>query len=178
MTDALVIRPARAEERAALEDLQRRASLVHPDYREELLAHPDAIDLPAALIAAGRVLVAEDGNGVAGFAAWTDGPGEAALDGLFVEPACWRGGIGRALVDAAAAAARAAGFERLAVVANPNALAFYRRCGFVAAGATRTRFGPAPVMTRALVQVGAGSRGRLRADCAGDGTAAQKGGKP
>jgi GNAT superfamily N-acetyltransferase len=144
------IRPACPAERAALEDLQRRASLALPDYRAELEAHPNAVDLPAGQIAQGRVLVAEDEAGIAGFAAWLDGEGagEAALDGLFVEPARWRGGIGRALVAAIAAAAADAGKTRLHVVANPGAVAFYRRCGFTDAGETQTRFGPAPVMVR------------------------------
>ncbi|MEA3013501.1 MAG: hypothetical protein QOD42_2046 [Sphingomonadales bacterium] len=142
------IRLARPTERAALEDLQRRASLALADYRAQLEAHPDAIDLPAARIAEGRVLVAEDEAGVAGFAVWIDGEAalEAELDGLFVEPERWRGGIGRALVEAVAAAAADAGKTRLRVVANPAALAFHRHCGFVPAGETQTRFGPAPVM--------------------------------
>jgi GNAT superfamily N-acetyltransferase len=124
------IRLARPAERIALEDLQRRASL--------------------ARIAQGRVLVAEDEAGVAGFAVWIDGEGadEAELDGLFVEPARWRGGVGRALVAAIGAAAAEAGKTRLHVVANPTALAFYRSCGFVPSGETQTRFGPAPVMVR------------------------------
>ena len=144
------IRPARAAERAALEDLQRRASLALPDYRARLEAHPDSIDLPGARIAEGRVLVAEDEAGVAGFAVWLDGEGmgEAALDGLFVEPARWRGGTGRALVAAVIAAAAEAGRTRLTVVANPGAVAFYASCGFVPAGEAQTRFGPAPVMVR------------------------------
>ncbi|HEV7658387.1 MAG TPA: GNAT family N-acetyltransferase [Allosphingosinicella sp.] len=144
------IRLARAAERAALEELQRRASLALPDYRAQLEAHPQAIELPAAFIAEGRVLVAEDEAGVAGFAAWLDGEGadEAALDGLFVEPDRWRSGVGRALVEAVAAAAAGAGRMRLTVVANPGAVAFYASCGFVPAGETRTRFGPAPVMVR------------------------------
>jgi GNAT superfamily N-acetyltransferase len=146
------IRLARAAERGALEDLQRRASLALPEHRAQLEAHPEAVDLPAAQIARGRVLVAEDQAGVAGFAVWLDGEDalEAALDGLFVEPARWRGGIGRALVAAIAAAASGAGKERLIVVANPAAVAFYARCGFAAAGETQTRFGPAPVMARDL----------------------------
>jgi GNAT superfamily N-acetyltransferase len=144
------IRLARAAEREALEDLQRRASLALPDYRARLEAHPDAIHLPAARIAEGRVLVAEEEAGVAGFATWIDGAGadEAGLDGLFVEPARWRGGVGRALVAAIAAAAAEAGRTRLNVVANPGAVAFYRRCGFAEAGEAQTRFGPAPVMVR------------------------------
>jgi hypothetical protein len=89
------IRPALPPEHGALEDLQRRASLVAEEYREVLLAHPDAIALDPAEIAAGRVLVAAGPAGeLLGFAAWLPlGEGEAELEGLFVEPARWRGGI-------------------------------------------------------------------------------------
>ncbi|MBA2467362.1 MAG: hypothetical protein H0V46_07150, partial [Sphingomonas sp.] len=54
----LTIRPARLDERELLEDLQRRASLLGP-YRDDLLAFPDAITLPAAHMERGKVLVAE-----------------------------------------------------------------------------------------------------------------------
>jgi hypothetical protein len=49
-----VVRRAIPDERAALEALQRRASLVWEDYREALLAHPDAIALPIEQIESGR----------------------------------------------------------------------------------------------------------------------------
>jgi GNAT superfamily N-acetyltransferase len=100
--DALTIRVARPEEREALEDLQRRASLELPDYRAQLEAHPDAIHLPPAQIANGQVYVAELDGEPAGFFALVG----AELDGLFVEPALWRRGIGRALVQRAIHEAR------------------------------------------------------------------------
>ncbi len=130
----------------------RRASMAAPDYRDQLEAQPDAIEVPAEQIAAGRVLVAEDGAGLAGFAAWidTDMPGEAELDALFVEPARWRDGVGRALVTAIVEAALGAGRNRLSLVANPTSLGFYKRCGFVREGETRTRFGRAPTMAKWL----------------------------
>jgi hypothetical protein len=46
--EALTIRLANPDEREALEELQRRASLALPDYREQLQANPDAIHLPPA----------------------------------------------------------------------------------------------------------------------------------
>ena len=146
------IRLARPDERDAIEDLQRRASTALPDYRDLIAAHPDAIGLDPAEIAAGRVLVAEADGFLAGFANWLPGAAadEAELDGLFVDPACWRSGIGRALVEAVAADARRDGHRRLTVVANPIALDFYRACGFVQQSETSTRFGPAPLMARAL----------------------------
>ncbi|MGH6706822.1 MAG: GNAT family N-acetyltransferase, partial [Sphingomicrobium sp.] len=121
----MIIRPARADEREALEDLQRRASLALEEYREQLEAHPDAIELPIAQIERGDVLVAEVDGDIAGFAALVGGE----LDGLFVEPARWRRGIGTALVEAAVHEARRRGLS-LTVIADPGAREFYENCGF------------------------------------------------
>jgi GNAT superfamily N-acetyltransferase len=141
--EAVTLRIARPDEREALEDLQRRASLALPDYREQLEASPDAINLPAAQVANGQVIVAEHEGEVAGFAAVVGGE----LDGLFVEPALWGRGIGRALVDEATHQARRKGLA-LTVVASPSARRFYKRCGFAVEGDTQTRFGPALRMSR------------------------------
>ena len=141
--EALTIRPARAEEREDLEALQRRASMALPEYRAQLEAHPDAIDLPAEQIAKGQVLVAELDGCVAGFAALVDGE----LDGLFVEPELWRRGVGTALVREAAHEARRKG-RSLAVTAGPSARKFYESCGFTVEGEAETRFGPALRMSR------------------------------
>ena len=137
------LRLALPEEREALEELQWRASLALPDYREQLLANPDAIHLPAAKIDAAQVIVAEVDGAVAGFATLEGGE----LDGLFVEPSHWRSGVGAALVEAAAHDARRHGLT-LTVVASPSARAFYERCGFSYEGEEATRFGPALRMSR------------------------------
>lgn len=151
MAEPVRIRSARPEERAALEALQWRASLSNPQDRDVLLAHPDAIELPAEQIGAGHVLVAEIDGSAAGFAVVLprDG-GEAELDGLFVEPDRFGRGLGRALVDAAAQMARARGAVWLHVIANQQAEGFYRRCGFEAFGTAQTRFGPANTLRRRL----------------------------
>jgi GNAT superfamily N-acetyltransferase len=146
--EGLRIRPARPDERQILEDLQRRASLALDDYREDLLANPDAIDLPAGQIERGEVIVAELDDGIAGFAAILDDHGRAELDGLFVEPALWRRGVGSALIEAATHEARRRGLSLLTVVANPAAEAFYSSCGFTIEGAAETRFGSALRMSR------------------------------
>ena len=142
------IRPAVPVDHAAIEALQRRSSLTNAEYRDQLLAHPDALGLDLAEIVAGRVLVAVDEAGLTGYANWIPGgvDGEAELDGLFVDPDRWRGGIGRALVAAVGREVRGRGYGRMIVAANPAALDFYQRCGFVLFGETQTRFGPAPVM--------------------------------
>lgn len=141
--ESITLRFARPEEHGALEDLQRRASLELPDYRDQLLANPDAVHLPPAQIANGQVIVAEFGGDVVGFAAVVG----SELDGLFVEPDFWGGGVGKALVDAATHAARLRGLS-LTVVASPRAQAFYERCGFTVEGEEQTRFGLAFRMSK------------------------------
>ena len=137
------IRFAKSYERDELEDLQRRASLAQPEYRALLEAHPDAVELPAEQIENGEVIVAERDGKIAGFAAVVGGE----LDGLFVEPALWRQGVGTALVETAAHEARRRGLS-LTVTANPGAREFYESCGFSVEGEAATRFGPALRMSR------------------------------
>ena len=141
--ESLVLRLGRPEEQEDLEALQRRASLELEDYRDELLANPDAIHLPPAQLANGQVIVAELEGEPIGFAAVVGGE----LDGLFVEPDLWGLGIGQALVDAAAHQARNKGLS-LTVIASPAARLFYEKCGFSAEGEVQTRFGPALRMSR------------------------------
>jgi GNAT superfamily N-acetyltransferase len=141
--EALSFRLARRDELEALEELQRRASLANPNDRPHIEAHPDAIHLPPAQIANGEVIVAQLSGVVAGFAAVVGGE----LDGLFVEPKLWGCGIGRALLDEATHNARCKGLP-LTVIANPAALGFYEKCGFVVERDAQTRFGPALRMSR------------------------------
>lgn len=140
---ALVLRLAERSEHAELEELQRRASLELPEYRDQLLANPDAIHLPPAQIANGQVIVADADGAIVGFAAVVAGE----LDGLFVEPDLWGLGIGKALVEAATHEARLSGMT-LKVTANPRARGFYESCGFTVEGEEQTRFGPALRMSR------------------------------
>ena len=143
----LTIRLARPEERLELEELQRRASLALGEYRDQLEAHPDAIELPVKHIEDGAVIVAELEGRVAGFAAVLIDDHGAELDGLFVEPDLWRRGIGAALVDIAVHEARRQGLAMI-VIANPSARPFYEKCGFTVEGDAETRFGPALLMSR------------------------------
>ena len=145
------IRDATAAEAPVLEELQRRSSGVWPEYRAPLAANPDAIELPPRFISNGRVRVAVDGEDVAiGFSVVRPSAhGVHELDGLFVGPAHMRCGVGRALVEDAAARASDQGARRLEVTAGP-AQAFYERVGFHLIGAAQTRFGPAVRMRREL----------------------------
>jgi GNAT superfamily N-acetyltransferase len=144
-------RLATPAERSALEDLQRRASLIWEEDRDALLAHPDAIELPLEQITDGRTIVAESVGELIGFAVVLPREdGDAELDGLFVEPTHWRHGIGRALVDEVERMALADGAASLWVTANTRALGFYDSCGFVTVGEVATRFRPAPKMRKTL----------------------------
>jgi GNAT superfamily N-acetyltransferase len=147
----LTIRHARVAEASALEALQRRSSDVWEAYREQLAAHPDAIELPQSFIERGWVRVAVgDDEAPIGFSVVipTDGPAHE-LDGLFVEPAHIGRGVGRALVGDAVARATDQGAGCLEVTAGP-AQGFYEKVGFRLVGTAQTRFGPAVRMRREL----------------------------
>jgi GNAT superfamily N-acetyltransferase len=147
----IFMRPAVPAERAALESLQRRSSMHEPMYRAQLTAHPDAIEVPAELIRTGAVRIAEKDGRIAGFSALLPlDAGGCELDALFVEPDLMRGGVGSALIEDARRIAHERGAERIDVVANPQAIAFYERVGFTTCGREDTRFGSAPRMTLAL----------------------------
>lgn len=151
MTTPLTFRTALVSEKAALEALQRRASLSNPGDREAILANPDAIEIPIDQLASGLVFVADSPDGTVGFAAILPRPdGESELDALFVEPSLWRRGYGRALVEHCVGAARQRGARALHVVGNPHAESFYVSCGFEVTGTEQTRFGPGLLMRKPL----------------------------
>jgi GNAT superfamily N-acetyltransferase len=138
-------------ERRALEDLQRRASLVWEEDRDALLANPDAIELPLEQITDGRTIVAENVGELLGFAVvLRRDDGDAELDGLFVDPTQWRHGIGRELLEQSERIAASEGAASLWVTANTRALGFYGACGFVTVGEVATRFRPAPRMRKTI----------------------------
>jgi len=138
------IRDARPAERELLEDLQRRASTHSPTYRDQLLEHPDAIELPATQIDDGLVRVAERAGVPVGFHVLLCAvDGACELDGLFVEPHLWGSGVGRLLIQDAVAITRRQHATAIDVTSNPDAIAFYRRVGFSEGNEAATRFGPA-----------------------------------
>jgi GNAT superfamily N-acetyltransferase len=138
------IRFPQSAELGALIELRRRAALAVEQYRELLLAHTDAIDIPASQLREGQIRVACLANAMTGFSAGVPlGAGIREPHGLFVEPAQWRHGIGRALIEDAVRIAIAGGIYHLEVTANPTSQEFFSRLGFVVSGRAETRFGPA-----------------------------------
>jgi GNAT superfamily N-acetyltransferase len=137
------LRFARVGERAALEALQWRSSLVWPETRAALRAHPDAIAIPIEQLRERRVRLAEIGGHVVGFAAIVPLRANVAeLDGLFVEPDCMGRGIGRVLMTDAIRLARRRGARTMEVTAG-RAEGFYAKLGFVSVRPIATRFAPA-----------------------------------
>lgn len=132
----LAIRPYRPEDFPGLERVHDRARRVELRYarledaflplriaaeREDLFAYPG-------------LFVAELGGEIAGFAACT----QEELAWLYVDPAHFRKGVGRALAEHALQ--RFPGIRRVEVLSgNAPAQALYARLGFVTAATERGR---------------------------------------
>lgn len=132
----LAIRPYRPEDFPGIERVHDRARRVELRYagledaflplriaaeREDLFAYPG-------------LFVAELGGEIAGFAACT----QEELAWLYVDPAHFRNGVGRALAEHALQ--RFPGIRRVEVLSgNAPAQALYARLGFVTAATERGR---------------------------------------
>ncbi len=132
----LAIRPYRPEDFPGLERVHDRARRIELRYagledaflplriaaeREDLFAYPG-------------LFVAELGGEIAGFAACT----QEELAWLYVDPAHFRNGVGRALAEHALQ--RFPGIRRVEVLSgNAPAKALYARLGFVTAATERGR---------------------------------------
>ena len=145
----MTLRKAVPSDSEILSALFRRASLSNEHDRAYLLAHSDVLELSNDGVLEGRTTVAVDPSAsIVGFASRLITEDVIELEDLFVDPQWMRHGVGRTLVLAIAAAARELGFDRLEVTANPHALEFYERTGFVADRVVETEFYPAPRMHR------------------------------
>jgi predicted N-acetyltransferase YhbS len=134
----ITIRPAREAEAVELTALCHR-SKAHWGYDAAFMAQSRAaLTITLAFIATGRVFVAEaeDGRllGVSSVAALPEQERCHDLVHLFVEPGVLQSGVGRRLFGAAANKAREDGARRLVILADPNAVEFYRRMGARDAG--------------------------------------------
>lgn len=103
--------------------------------RDELTVAPEEV-------ASRRVVVAEDGRRVVGVASLEGDPPAGELGLLFVEPDVIGGGVGRVLYHHVLSTARALGFTRLSIEADPNAVSFYRAMGARPAGIGPSRSVP------------------------------------
>jgi GNAT superfamily N-acetyltransferase len=143
------IRAARRQDRTELEALKIRSSLAWGDHVDELLALPEARQVPVDHLP--FVIVADFAGEIVGFATVLPCDGlEAALEDLFVAPELWRNGIGSALMAEVERRARLIGAHSLHVVAGDRARPFYEACGFEVVGTVMTKFAPASGMRKNL----------------------------
>jgi ribosomal protein S18 acetylase RimI-like enzyme len=93
------------------------------------------------------VFVAVERDAIVGFSSFRPSldrdapPSTCEIGSLYVDPAHWRCGHGRALIDAVVGAARERAFEEVSLWvlgANAAARAFYEKVGFAPDGGTRT----------------------------------------
>ena len=125
----MLIRAGRAGDAARLSALALR-SKAHWGYDEAFLEACRAeLTLREDEIVARRTLVAERDGQPLGFVTVEGEPPQGELGMLFVEPAEIGRGLGRRLFSAALETARAAGFTRLTVEADPHAEGFYQAMG-------------------------------------------------
>ena len=100
------LRLATSHDLPALKDLFRRSSLSNEGDRQNLLAHPDALEFSGRPVEEGRVRVAVIDDRIVGFASVLVTGRIGELDDLFVDPNWMRHGIATALVLDALARAR------------------------------------------------------------------------
>lgn len=148
-----MIRKATPEDAPAIARLHVRTW--QATYRGQMPdAYLDALD-PAARLPlwtrvladpASRVSVAEVDGAVMGFCSLVvsrdddAGPGVGEIAAIYVDASRWRAGVGRALLDAAIADARAHGMRELTLWVlrgNEGARAFYEAHGFRTDGAAK-----------------------------------------
>ncbi len=129
------VRTALPGEEALLTELCMR-SKAHHGYDADFMAQcAPVLEVKGQDIAAGRVWVAQCKGPIVGTVAITpEGDGEAELDRMFVEPDVIGSGVGKALMRRAVKESRSIGVKKLMILADPNAAAFYERCGAVHVG--------------------------------------------
>lgn len=178
MSLSLALRAATAADVPALEMLiaQSARALGRGHYStaetEAAITHVFGVD--SELVGDGTYLVAQSGDRIAGCGGWSQRPtlfggdrfaarqsgwldpatDPAKIRAFFVHPDFARQGVGDALLAACEAAASAAGFRTLELMATLPGLPFYRARGFVAGAAQPLDLGGIEVafvpMTKAL----------------------------
>lgn len=153
-TGAFTVRPARHEEIPRLLDLIRRSarelSIGYYTPAETASAIRYVFGVDSTLVDDGSYLVVSEGDAIVGCGGWSArrtlyggdqrpmGAGERLVPGVeaarirafFVAPEHARRGIGRLLLEHCEAAARAAGFNRLELMATLPGVPLYAAFGF------------------------------------------------
>jgi GNAT superfamily N-acetyltransferase len=153
MAELYSIRDGKPEEQRDLTRLCVRATM-HAGYDDAFIdrAMP-ALTITLPLITAGGVRVAEDKSGmVVGVVTITTTivQGIALLHGIYVDPPCWKRGIGRVLFEAAVCRAKELKAGALMIYAEPSAEGFYKRMGGVRIGEGPFFYSPEVIQPRFL----------------------------
>ena len=151
--DDYSVRQAKPEEQRELTRLSVRATM-HVGHDEAFVDRSIAalmITLP--MISGNWVQVAEDSSSKIVGVVWvtpTALQGIALLQGLYVEPALWKRGIGRVLFGAAVARANEFKAGAIMINAEPSAEGFYRRMGATRIGEVPFYFSPETILPQLL----------------------------
>jgi GNAT superfamily N-acetyltransferase len=137
-----ILRPARRDECAALDDICYR-SKAHWGYDAGFMASVrDQIRVDPEAVAAGRVWVTADSSdrpcGVVQVDLLDDTVADLTL--LFIDPDHMRSGLGRALYAKALDLAASLGAHHLVIDSDPQAAAFYASMGAIRTGAEPTGY--------------------------------------
>jgi predicted N-acetyltransferase YhbS len=139
------VRAARVDDDAGLAQIAVRATK-HDGYDDDAIARfMPGLKVNLALIAAGLVFVAEDEQGVPlGYVALrpTGMGGLILLEGIFVDPACARSGVGTRLFATAVEHSRKMAGNVILVYSSPHSVGFYARLGAIRIGMTPLVFSP------------------------------------
>jgi predicted N-acetyltransferase YhbS len=140
------IRAARVNDAGRLTQIAVRATKHDGGYDDAAIARfMPGLKINLALIAAGLVFVAEDELGVpCGHVALrpTGMGGLVLLEGIFVDPASSRGGVGRRLFATAVEHSRKMAGNVILIYSSPHSTGFYARLGAVRIGITPFVFSP------------------------------------
>ena len=173
--NALQIRAARLDELSALNGLMELAigELLKPFLSEAEIASSRAImGLDTQLVIDGTYFVVEERGALAGCGGWSrratmyggdvsPGRDPALLDpakdaarvrAMYTHPGFVRRGVGRMILDACEAAARAEGFRRVELVATMAGLPLYEACGYEVTERFSDDRGGAPVPLARMIK--------------------------
>jgi GNAT superfamily N-acetyltransferase len=145
---AVTTRPARPGEAGALSALALR-SKAHWGYDREFLDACRAdLTLRPEELADRRTVVADTGDGIAGFYTLDGAPPTGELGNLWVDPAFLRRGVGRRLWEHAMRTAAGLGCTAVLIDADPHAEGFYLAMGAVRVGAAPSTVLPGRLLPR------------------------------
>jgi len=128
--------PAKSEDAATLAEIAHAAKR-HWGYPENwIAAWRDILTIRNEFITGNVAYCAVEEDHIVGFYVLTQEDDGIHLDHLWILPSAMGRGIGRALFEHAAGAARTLGFDLIRIEADPNAEGFYKRMGATRVGTT------------------------------------------